>query len=42
MQVDLPHFDIGDTVRVLDDLAELHRLQSNIGDWNDDMALVGA
>jgi len=41
-QVDLPHFDIGDTVRVLDDLAELHRLQSNIGDWNDDMALVGA
>lgn len=42
VQVDMPHFDIGDAVRVLDDLAELHRLQSNIGDWNDDMALVGA
>lgn len=42
MQVDLPHYDIGDAVRVVDDLAELHRVQSNIGDWNDDMALVGA
>ena len=41
MQVDLPHYDIGDAVRVVDDLAELHRMQSNIGDWNDDMALVG-
>ena len=41
MQVDLPHYDIGDAVCVVDDLAELHRMQSNIGDWNDDMALVG-
>lgn len=41
MQVDLPHYDIGDAIRVVDDLAELHRMQSNIGDWNDDMALVG-
>ena len=41
MQVDLPHYDIGDAVHVVDDLAELHRMQSNIGDWNDDMALVG-
>ena len=42
MQVDLSHYDIGDAVRVVDDLAKLHRMQSNIGDWNDDMALVGA
>lgn len=40
MQVDLPLFDAGDVVCVLDDLAELHRLQKNIGEWNDDMALV--
>lgn len=40
VQVDLPLFDAGDVVCVLDDLAELHRLQKNIGEWNDDMALV--
>ena len=27
-------------VRVLDDLAEVHRLQDGHGGWNDDIALV--
>ena len=33
-------FHEGDVVRVLDDLAEVHRLQDGHGGWNDDIALV--
>lgn len=32
-------FREGDVVRVLDDLAEVHRLQDGHGGWNDDIAL---
>ena len=33
-------FEYGDVVRVCDDMAEVHRLQSGHGEWTDDMALV--
>ena len=29
-----------DVVRVIDDIAEVHRLQKDSAGWNDDMALV--
>ena len=32
--------DYGDVVRVCEDMAEVHRLQSEHGGWTDDMALV--
>ncbi len=39
-QVDSPAHEIGDVVRVMDDMAEMYRLQKDHGGWNDDMALV--
>ena len=33
-------FHYGDVVRVLEDMVEVHRLQTGHGEWNDDMALV--
>ena len=39
----LPQFHLyreGDVVRVLDDIAEVNRLQEGHGGWNDDIALV--
>ena len=32
--------DYGDTVRVSDDMAEVHQLQCGHGEWANDMALV--
>lgn len=40
LQVDVPVFHYGDVVRVLDDMVQVHSLQTGHGDWNDDMALV--
>ena len=31
---------LGDVVRVLDDMVQVHSLQTGHGEWNDDMALV--
>ena len=36
----MDHFQQGDVVRVLDDIAKVHNLQENHGGWVDDMALV--
>ena len=33
-------FYYGDVVRVLEDMVEVHQLQTGHGEWNDDMALV--
>ena len=40
LQVDVPVFGYRDTVRVIDDMAQVHSLQDGHGGWNDDMALV--
>lgn len=40
LQVDVPVFHYGDVVRVLDNMVQVHSLQTGHGDWNDDMALV--
>ena len=40
IQVDVPVFHYGDVVRILDDMVQVHSLQTGHGDWNDDMALV--
>ena len=40
MQVEGPDILPDDVVRVIDDMAELHRLQSGSKGWDDDMALV--
>ena len=40
LQVDMPSYEVGDVVRVIDDIAEVFRLQKGHGEWNDDMALV--
>ena len=36
----MPSYEVGDVVRVIDDLAETYRLQKGHGEWADDMALV--
>ena len=36
----MPSYEVGDVVRVIDDIAEVFRLQKGHGEWNDDMALV--
>ena len=36
----MPSYEVGDVVRVIDDMAETHRLQQGHGEWIDDMALV--
>ena len=40
MQVEGPDILPDDVIRVIDDMAEVHRLQQNFGGWEDDMALV--
>lgn len=40
LQVDIPYFTPGDTVRVLDDIAKVHELQKETVGWVDEMALV--
>ena len=40
MQVEGPDILPDDVVRVIDDMAEVHRLQSGSKGWDDDMALV--
>lgn len=41
LQVDVPQFEFGDTVRVVDDIVTVHNLQTGHGEWNDDIVLVG-
>ncbi len=36
----MPHHEVGEVVRIVDDIAEAYRLQKDHGGWNDDMALV--
>ena len=36
----VPQFSSGDVVRILDDIAAVHKLQEGHGGWVDDMALV--
>ena len=36
----MPSYEVGDVVRVIDDIAETYRLQKGHGEWIDDMALV--
>ena len=36
----MPSYEVGDVVRVIDDIAETYRLQKGHGEWADDMALV--
>lgn len=40
IQVDIPVFEHGEVVRILDDIVKVHSLQPGHGEWNDDMALV--
>ena len=40
LQVDVPSYEVGDVVRVIDAMAETYRLQQGHGEWIDDMALV--
>ena len=35
----VPQFSSGDVVRILDDIAAVHKLQEGHGGWVDDMAL---
>ena len=39
-QVEVPLYEVGDVVRVIDDIAEVFRLQKGHGEWADDIALV--
>lgn len=39
-QADIPRFAPGDVVRIMDDLAEVAKLQKNHGGWNEEMASV--
>ena len=39
-QLDSPAILPGDVIRVIDDIAEVHRLQMASRGWEDDMALV--
>lgn len=36
----MPSYEVGDVVRIIDDIAETYRLQQGHGEWIDDMALV--
>ena len=40
MKVNDQVFEVGDTVRVLEDNTEVSHLQKNHGEWNEDMAKV--
>ena len=40
MQVDVPRYRAGDAVRVMDDLAEVAKLQKNHGGWVEEMSDV--
>ena len=36
----MPILEVGDVVRVIDDIAKVFQLQKGHGEWSDDMALV--
>ena len=38
--MDCPSLQVGDVVRILDDMAEVMKLQQNHGEWAEEMALV--
>ena len=40
LQVDVPRYTSGDVVRIMDDMAEVMKLQQECGGWNEDMANV--
>lgn len=40
MQVEGPAFRIGDTVRVMEDLEEVTKMQKGHGEWNETMQSV--
>ena len=40
MQADVPRYKPGDVVRVMDDLAEVAKLQKDHGGWIDEMSDV--
>lgn len=40
LKVDVPFFQEGDVVRVIDDMVQVFSLQDGHGEWNDDMSLV--
>lgn len=40
MQVGIPRYQVGDIVRVMDDLAEVAKLQKNHGGWVEEMSDV--
>ena len=40
VQVDVPRYRAGDAVRVMDDLAEVAKLQKNHGGWVEEMSDV--
>lgn len=37
----LKHCRVGETVRIIDDFAQLHQLQSKLNLWNDGLVAVG-
>ena len=39
-QVGIPRYQVGDIVRVMDDLAEVAKLQKNHGGWVEEMSDV--
>ena len=40
LQVDVPRYTSGDVVCIMDDMAEVMKLQQEYGGWNEDMANV--
>jgi len=38
VKVDVPQYACGDVVRIMDDMAEIRKLQQGHGEWNEDMA----
>ena len=40
VQVDVPRYQVGDAVRVMDDRAEVSKLQKNHGGWVEEMSDV--
>lgn len=38
--MDVPQYACGDVVRIMDDMAEIRKLQQGHGEWNEDMATV--
>ena len=40
LQVDVPHFRVGDLVRISGDLEKVQSLQHGHGDWSDGVLLV--